>query len=270
MGAKDVGSTWLGMKASDSEGNWSLPVSQGVISGASALFGGCATAAAIVAAQQLAPQPILWASAHFGSLAKLGTIVELSHRTISAGRTMTHAEIVGRVDDRESFTVRVAAGQRPDHSNEGTWATPPPVEPPQNCPPFLHPVHANTWAERFEWRLGGSRTDATGPWAAWWIRPTAEALDPIVPLAVLADYVTYGVGRALNAPMGGLSIDNVLRLHQPSAAAGVEWLLLEVRPEGIAGGFGHGASRIFADGILAASGSQSMVMNNWDWRLPGE
>ena len=71
--------------------------------------------------------------------------------------------------------------------------------------------------------------------------------------------------------MGGLSIDNVLRLHDLSAVEGCDWLLLEVRPEAIEGGFGHGAARLFtADGRLLASGSQSMVVNNWDWRLPAE
>ena len=260
---------WLGIAAND-RGGWDLQVTAGVTSGASALFGGCATAAALVVVQETAPQPVLWASAHFGSLAKLGSTVELSQSVISSGRTMTHAEVVGRSGERESFTVRVAAGERPEHPREGTWVSPPPVEPPDSCPPFLHPVHAGTWAERFEWRLCGSGEDAKRPWAAWWVRPMGSALDPVVAVAVLADYVTYGVGRALGAPMGGLSIDNVIRLHRPAAAAGVDWLLLEVRPEGIAGGFGHGTSRIFADGQLVASGSQSMVMNNWDWRLPGE
>jgi acyl-CoA thioesterase len=71
--------------------------------------------------------------------------------------------------------------------------------------------------------------------------------------------------------MGGLSIDNVIRLHDLGAVADGEWQLLEVRPEAIDGGFGHGAARLFAaGGRLVATGTQSMVVNNWDWRLPSE
>jgi hypothetical protein len=74
--------------------------------------------------------------------------------------------------------------------------------------------------------------------------------------------------------MGGLSVDNGLRLGDvaagPSSTPG-DWLLLEVRPEVVEGGFGHGMARLFAsDGRLVATGSQSMVVNTWDWRLPSE
>ena len=265
---------WLGLAADDEGGRWSLPVGEGVISGASALFGGCATAAAVAIVQRQAPQRVLWASAHFGALAKLGSVVDLEARTISSGRTMTHAEVVGSSGDgataRESFTVRVAAGDRPDHEHGGTWVTPPAVDAAEASPPFDHPVHEGTWAARFDWRLAGSGTDAVGPWAAWWVRATEPSADAILRVAVLADYVTYGVGRALGSPMGGLSIDNVLRLHRLAAVDDHEWLLLEVRPEAIHGGFGSGTARIFAGGELAATGSQSMVMNGWDWRLPSE
>ena len=87
-------------------------------------------------------------------------------------------------------------------------------------------------------------------------------------LAVLADYVTYGVGRALRSPMGGLSVDNVVRIRRPELS---EWLLLEVRPEAVSGGMGFGAARIYdSEGDLLATGSQSIVVNDWDWRGPAE
>jgi len=274
MGIED-GIAWLGLRRGD--GSWTLPVDSGVISGASALFGGCATAAALLIAQDQSPQPVVWAAAHFGALAKLDTEVTLTSRVISLGRTMTHTEVVGRVGDRESFTVRVAAGERPDHASVGQWVTSPLVERAEACADFDHPVHAGTWAERFEWRLAGRGDDAATPWAAWWVRPRAlgtgtdVGTDRLVTAAVLADYVTYGIGRALGSPMGGLSIDNVLRLHRPDSARSHDaWLLLEVRPEGVEGGFGHGVARLFTDGHLVATGSQSMIVNDWDWRLPAE
>jgi acyl-CoA thioesterase len=239
------------------------------VSGAGALFGGCATAAAIVVAQRAAPQPIVWVASHFGVLAKSGTVVELKARTISPGRTMTHLEIAASVEGRETFTARVAAGERTTHDTQGQWVHPPDVDAIDDSAAFDHPVHAGTWAARFEWRLAGRGRDPSQPWAAWWVR-SLEPIDPLVEAAVLCDYVTYGLGRALGSSMGGLSIDNVLRVHSQEASATPGWRLLEVRPEWIAGGFGTGTSRLFAGSTLVASGTQSTVMNNWDWRLPEE
>lgn len=263
------GAGWLGMARRDA--GWRLAVHDGVTSGAGALFGGGATAAALVAASAEATQPIVWASAHFGALAKAGADVDLTTTVISAGRTMTHLEVRAVVADRESFVVRVAAGERPAHAVQGQWVTAPDLPGPDESTPFDHPVHEGTWAARFDWRLAG-RGAAPDPWAAWWVRPRPDdACEPLVAAAVLTDYVTYGVGRALGEPMGGLSVDNVLRFHGAPPHDAADWWLLEVRPEAIAGGFGHGAARLFTtDGRLLATGTQSMVVNNWDWRLPAE
>lgn len=268
------GAQWLGLTrggGGDGDATWRLTVHDGVTSGANALFGGGATAAALVAAREAAPQPLRWAAAHFGALAKAGTDVELTTRVISSGRTMTHVEVRGAVEDREAFVVRVAAGERPAHAVQGQWAHAPDVPAAEDCAVFDHPVHEGTWAERFDWRLAGRR-GGDAPSAAWWVRPCADDVcEPLVAIAVLADYVTYGVGRALGQPMGGLSIDNVLRLHDLTGVAADDWLLVEVRPEAIEGGFGHGAARLFSPtGGLVATGTQSMVVNNWDGRLPDE
>jgi acyl-CoA thioesterase len=258
----ESGKRWLGLEQID-DTHWRLPVTEGVISGASALFGGCATAAAIDIARSLSAQPVVFAVSHFGTLAQLGATAELEARVISAGRTMTHVEVEGTVDGRHSFLTRVTAGERPAREAEGQWVSseaPPPVE---SCSPFEHPVHEGTWAARFEWRLAGT-TDA--PSSRWWVRPK-ESLEPLIAATVLVDYVTYGVGRALGVPMGGLSIDNVVRVHRVSSA---DWYLLEIAPEAVDGGFGFGSGRLFAGSTLVATGTQSLVVNSWDWRLPEE
>lgn len=263
-----TGTEWLGL-VRDGE-RWRLPVGESVISGASALFGGCATAAAIAVAQSLVPHPCVWASTHFGSLAKLGTEVELSAEVISSGRTVSHVAVRGATTDGESFTARVTAGERPEHAVQGDWLPRPAVVAPDRASPFDHPVHRSTWAERFTWRLAGRGDAASGsPWAAWWVRPVQD-VDPVSVAAVLCDYVTYGVGRALGESMGGLSVDNVLRVHRPRCAPGDGWYLLDVRPQSISGGFGFGTAQLFAGDELVAMGSQTIVANSWDWRLPEE
>jgi acyl-CoA thioesterase len=255
---------WLGLeRISDDE--WRLPITEGVISGASALFGGCATAAAIGVARSVAEQPVVYAVSHFGALAKLGTTVTVKSRLIAAGRTLTHLEIEGTFDDTHSFLTRVTAGSRPAQNAEGQWVEAPSTTTVDESTPFMHPVHTGTWAERFDWRL--ATVDAARPTAAWWVRPLDDGVDPLLVGPILVDYVTYGVGRALGVPMGGLSVDNVVRVHRPVSA---DWYLLVVTPDAISEGLGYGTAHLYADGALAMTGAQSIVVNGWDWRLPDE
>lgn len=262
-----AGAAWLRLERVDDH-EWRLPVTEGVISGANALFGGCATAAGLVVARSLVAQPIVWGGAHFGALAPVGNEVTLHSRVITSGRTISHVEVMGSFDGKEAFLIRATAGERPAGSGAGDWTRPVMVPVPDDCAEFPHPVHRATWAERFEWRLARTSTDDSEPWAAWWVRPRSdEPADSLVTAVVLVDYVTYGMGRALGFPLGGLSIDNVVRVNGLRGAA---WLLLVVRPGAITGGFGHGSAFVYADGALVAAGSQSIVVNNWDWRLPSE
>jgi acyl-CoA thioesterase len=262
------GSAWLGLERV-AEDEWLHPVTDGVRSGASALFGGCATAAAAVIAQSLAPQPVVFAASHFGALARLGATVAVRSRVVAAGRTVTHIEVEGSVDGQQSFLTRVTAGERPlpEGVTEGQWVAPPSVTSPEDSAPFEHPVHENTWAGRFEWRIAVGN-GGTAPMSTWWVRPAGgEPLEPLIAATVLVDYVTYGVGRALDVAIGGLSIDNVVRMHR---VVGAGWYLLHVMPEAIANGLGFGTARLFATDELVATGTQSIVVLPWDWRLPSE
>jgi len=259
-----TGMDWLGLeRLSDEE--WRLPVTDGVRSGARALFGGCATAAAIVIAQELAEQPIVFAASHFGSMAQLGTTATIKSRVIAAGRTTTHLEIEGSVDGTHSFLTRLSAGTRPAKETEGQWVHPAKTASLEESEPFPHPVHEETWAGRFEWRLAGTSREQR-PVASWWVRPK-EPLDPIAAATILVDYVTYGIGRALDTPIGGLSIDNVVRMHRVAEA---DWYLLQVMPEAISDGLGYGTARLYAKDKLVMTGTQSIVVMDWDWRLPEE
>jgi acyl-CoA thioesterase len=265
----EVGAAWLGMRLEADGSAWTLPVAPGVISGANALFGGCATAAALVAAGALVDQPVFWAAVHFGKLAATGTSVRIEGTVLSSGRTLSHLAVTGAAGGAEAFSARLTAGARPAGVAAGSWIRPPQVVDPDQAAPFDLPVHSGTWAERFEWRLAQPIGAEAGPSAAWWVRPQlGEPTPPLVVLAVLADYVTYGMGRAIGVPLGGLSIDNILRIHRPELS---EWLLVEVRPGAVGDGLGFGSAYVYdSDRRLLAAGSQSIVANDWDWRLPHE
>jgi acyl-CoA thioesterase len=81
-------------------------------------------------------------------------------------------------------------------------------------------------------------------------------------LAILGDYVPFGIGQALGAQAGGNSLDNTLRVGR---LVPTDWVLLDIRIDAIANGFGHGVVHLWAeDGTLLASASQSTIVRFWE------
>ncbi|MDQ3352616.1 MAG: thioesterase family protein, partial [Actinomycetota bacterium] len=56
-------------------------------------------------------------------------------------------------------------------------------------------------------------------------------------LAVMGDFVPFGVAQALGTPRGGNSLDNTLRLCR---LVPTEWVLLDIQVQAVERGFGHG------------------------------
>jgi len=80
-------------------------------------------------------------------------------------------------------------------------------------------------------------------------------------LAILGDYVPFGIGQALGEQAGGNSLDNTLRVAR---LVPTEWVLLDIRIDAITNGFGHGVVHLWAqDGTLLASASQSTIVRFW-------
>jgi acyl-CoA thioesterase len=85
-------------------------------------------------------------------------------------------------------------------------------------------------------------------------------------LAILGDYVPFGIGQALGAQAGGNSLDNTLRVAQ---LVPTEWVLLDIRVHAVRHGFGHGVVHLWADdGTLLATASQSTIVRFWEGQLP--
>ena len=77
-------------------------------------------------------------------------------------------------------------------------------------------------------------------------------------LAILGDYVPFGVGQALGRMAGGNSLDNTLRVAR---LVETEWVLLDVQVHTIQHGFGHGLVHLWAeDGTLLGTASQSTIV----------
>ena len=233
-------------------------------------------------------RPLIWATAQYLEFARPSDVVELEVTEVVRGHATSQARVLARVDGREIFTVVGAAGRR-ELPWAGEWAVRPDVPGPDaSRPRDLAPRFTGTIAETLKMRmalgreldeLDGNPTD-DGRSALWVALPFGNRATAAA-LAIVADYVPFGVGQALGRQISGNSIDNTLRMVQPGqtvrrpggfadpapagdGACGVDqggWILADVRVQAVAHGFGHGVVHLWAeDGTLLATASQSVIV----------
>jgi acyl-CoA thioesterase len=242
-------------------------VTSALATGGRFLFGGCGLAAAIEAMEIASQRPCIWATAQYLSFAMVGSVLDLDVTLAVEGHNVTQARCTGHVGDQEILTVNAALGQRDDRLG-GLWADRPDVPPPEECEPRAHMRDiTDTVMDRVDLRLAAGRqfveldgTPGNGRTAMWCRIP--ELLEPSASaLAVMGDFVPSGMAQALGVHAGGRSLDNTLRVV---AVKPSEWVLVDVRIQAVARGFGHGLAHLWADdGGLLATASQSVVVRRW-------
>lgn len=255
--------SFLGLEATHNPNRWVLPVTAGVATRAHFLWGGCGLGAAIEAMERTSGRPVIWATAQYLSYALTGSIMDIDVTIAVAGNSVTQARAVGHVGDREILTVNAALGHR-DIDAEGTWAAMPAVAPPEECPGRLV-VDEDGMMSRLDFRLANARSweDVDGRpspdgRSSMWARMPVGADMSGAYLAILGDYVPFGIGQSLGRHAGGNSLDNTLRMVR---LVPTEWVLLDVEVHAIANGFGHGLVHLWAeDGTLLATASQSTIV----------
>ena len=258
--------TFLGLESDGTPSGFRLPVVPGITAGGGFLFGGCGLGAAIVALEEITGRPTVWATAQYLSYATPGAVVEFDVTIAAEGRSITQARAVGRTADAEILTINAALGSR-DFEPAGEWATMPDLPRPDECDIRTHRFEHESVASRMEQRLAVGRpfdqldgTPSDGH-AALWVR-MPEVLDmSAAALAVLGDFVPFGIGQSLGAMAGGNSLDNTIRIVR---LVPTDWVLLDIRIHAVQGGFGHGAVLLWAEtGELLAVASQSTIVRFW-------
>jgi acyl-CoA thioesterase len=250
---------WLGLEATHNPMRWLLPVVPGNSTGGGFLFGGCGLGAAIAAMEGATGRPVVWATAQYLSYARPGTIMDIDVTVAVAGRNTTQARAVGMVGETEILTVNAALGSRA-FDEAGQWQPMPEVPPPAECP-----VRESRWKtgnsimDRLDQRWALREPDR-GHHAVWSRMP--ELLGTSAPsLAVLGDYVPLGIGETLATEVTSNSLDNTLRV---ATVVPTEWVLVDVRLDVVANGFGHGTVHLWSeDGTLMATASQSALIRAW-------
>jgi acyl-CoA thioesterase len=217
---------------------------------------------------------VVWATCQYLSYARPPEVLDLDVTVAISGHQTTQARATGHIADREVFTVNAALGRRPMEA-EGTWAVMPDVPAPSEC--SRREMRYNSTGEylpdRLEVRMAAGRTlaELPGPGmpegrsALWAKLPDVLELSPAA-LAVLGDYVPFGIGQALGLRAGGNSLDNTLRLGR---IVPTEWVLLDIRVHQVVNGFGHGDVHLWSEsGHLLATASQSTIVRMWR-EIPG-
>ena len=260
--------SFFGLEQTADPNVWRMPVVRSLISGTGALFGGCGLGAAVEVMERVTGRPCVWATAQFLSFARPPAELELEVVEAVRGHQISQVRVMAHVGDREILTVTGACGERPSQLT-GQWATRPDVPPPADCPPRpLMNRHQGTIMDRFEsklaaarpyWDLNGVRGSGN---ASLWVRLPDLAGTTAATLAIIGDFVPFGIGQALGMRAGGNSLDNTLRVaHRAPGGASARWVLADVRVHAIADGFGHGLVHLWSeDGDLLGTASQSTIV----------
>jgi acyl-CoA thioesterase II len=260
---------FLGLRQSHNPYRWSMEVTKPLSTWGGFLFGGCGLGAAIAAMEDTSDRQCIWATAQYLSYARPGEVVDIDVNVAVSGHQITQARAVCHVGNREILTVNAALGHRP-FEHAGQWERMPEVPPPLECRPRLNRFpQAGTINEQLEQRLAKGRdledldrSPGDGQVLMWMRVPEQfNSLDASF-LAVMGDWVPFGVGQSLGIHGSGNSLDNTLRVVQ---VVPTEWVLLDIRVHAAQRGFGHGLVHMYAqDGTLLATASQSCILRMWN------
>lgn len=251
---------------------WYLPVTMDICVGLPErrfMFGGVALAAAISALERTCDRPVIWATAHYLSFARPGSVVDLDVWVPVEGNQTSQATVVEHIDDQKIITVSAALGRRDDPISD-QWVSMPSVPAPDACPNVTHwRDKGGDLRDRLEVRLASGRYPTGEPpvgrgsgRVAFWLRTGDGRPFDSAMLAIAADYVSVAIGDAIGRDAGGNSLDNTIRFAR---TVPTEWVLCDVRIESVHVGVVHGGMHLFApSGELMATASQSLILRYHD------
>ena len=262
-------SDWLGLRPTHNPHRWYLPVTDGIATRGHFLFGGCGLGAGVAALERTTGRPLVWATAQYLSFAMVNDVVDLDVTVSVSGHTTTQARVVAHVGEREILTVNGALGSKA-HPATGQYVEFPDLPPPHSCPGrSTRTEDERSIMTRLDMRLAkGHQWDdleghpVTDGRSAMWVRLPDDDGSPLevsaAALAILGDYVPLGIAQSQGTWWPSNSLDNTIRIVSLEAT---EWVLVDVRVEGVSGGFGHGTVYLWSEsGVLLAAASQSALL----------
>ena len=254
--------SFLGMEPTDDSARFRLPVSRDICGGRDSIYGGCALAAAIEAAEAHTGRPTAWAACQFLRPAHLDSVIDLRVEVPASGRAVSHARVVAMVGDEEVCATLISLGER-DFPAQGVWQTMPQVPGPEGLPArYIRAQNKGGIRERITELAvtddpAGIMRNPDGRCAVWITLPGGIPASASA-LAIIGDEVSTGTSAVIEPDMQAPSIDNTLRVVQAKAC---DWVLADVELRAVARGFAHGVVNLWSqDGDLLAIAEQTGVI----------
>lgn len=261
--------SFIDLQSGSDKSHWTLPLEERLCVGPPGqqfMFGGVGLATAVQALQRACDRRVIWAAAQYVSYARPGSKVEWTVTEYTRGKFNTQASATGRVGDQLIISVNAALGSRPSEFNR-QWLTAPDVLPPERSQPIIRnrgeteSLHYHLDTRIAETPGGEVRLSTEDGRVLLWIKPHDRVAIDAEMLAIMADFVPMGVGRALGTNRGGNSLDNTIRIH---GIVETEWVLGDLQISAVQDGFGHGTMALFAQtGELMATASQSLIIRKF-------
>jgi len=257
------------LRATHNPHRWYLPITDDVAVGREPhtfMFGGIGLAAGVQALERTCERPVIWATAQYLAYARPPSVLDIDVWTPAEGKTVTQARAIGHVGDKEIITVNAALGVRPGAPVD-QWQQAPAAPAPADCPPVERDAREHKGLmDRIEVRVAAGRAPTDRQLEGrsedgrmmLWIRLRETWPVDAGMLALFGDYLPSCVSHAMGRHVWVNSLDNTIRF---GPIVETEWVLCDVRVTMMHGGFVHGAMHMFSqDGVLMATGSQSMVL----------
>jgi acyl-CoA thioesterase len=238
------------------------------------LYGGSGIAASVEASERATGRPLQWITTQFLGSPKPGMVVDIDVNISVSGRMTTQTQVVGSVEGEVMFTSLCAHNVRPDGDAEA-FGSMPDVPGPMESPVIdeFFDTGFPSFFRHFDRRIAAGRFahDAaddpqTGPLALW-CRIDSAPISGAATQGFVADLGPLAVCARLGVPPGGTSLDNTIRVVDPSPS---EWVLIEVEADGFHRSVGHSTARIWSDdGRLMGIAQQSAIIRRSHHQVEG-
>jgi acyl-CoA thioesterase len=245
---------WLGLEPMDGR-VWSLELASHLGRGDGKLYGGTGLALSVALMETITARDAVWATVQFSGSANVGEQLLCAVDVLAEGRRSSQLRVVVTAGDRLVFTALGATGAHVDGPIEVQVPTMPDVPGPESAEEwtarFVAPNSlAQGWTEIADMR----RVELPDNQFAMWGRMKGHAQSR-ASIGFLADFVPVSVTRAAGVDGAGFSLDNSIRYGY---FVDTDWVLLDFDPWFAAGGYLHGAARMWAqDGTLLGVASQT-------------
>jgi len=281
---------FLGLARDDTPGRFRFTVDDRLARLDGRLYGGAAIAVSIAAAEEVSDRHALWMTTQFVSTVGHGAEVSVTAEVLAHGKRTNQMRVTGTgPDGAVVFASLGATGHHRPGGLTGEFEHAPTVSAPGDGDHWSSPFAGMAEAAGVELPERPRRSEdqgfATviemrqptildhpdpGPGRVCvWVRRRDGALITPALAAYMADMVPMSIAIACREVAGGTSLDNTIRV---GSFVDSEWILLDLRPHLVFGGYGHGVAHVWSeDGNLMATASQTASIFRFDLaNLPWE